>query len=80
MWGTDARGEIQITDRTLVRIGMLPNWISYIPVSWMKSVPFGFGQLDHDRQTHHYCAAERKSFVDQFNSTKLYIANSGPVR
>lgn len=76
---TDTRGKIQISATNSVRIGMLPNWI-YIPVSWMKSVPFGFGQLDHDRQTHHYCATERKSLVDHLNCTKLHIANSGPIR
>jgi hypothetical protein len=59
---------------------MLLKWVSYIPVSWVQSVPFRLGQLDHDRQTHHYRATERKSLVDQVNCTKLHITDSGLIR
>jgi hypothetical protein len=52
----------------------------YIPVSWMKSVPFGLGKLDHNWQTHHYRATEGQSLVNQINCPELHIADSRSIK
>lgn len=77
VWGTDARGKIQITVSTPIRIATQPNEPRYVPISWVKSVSFSLGQLDHDWQSHHYRAAERESLVDQVNCAELHVADSG---
>ena len=46
------------------------------PVSRMRSIPIGLGELDLNRKTHNNGATKSHSSVNQFNSSELDITNT----